>query len=120
MRFEPACRGIHVVQFVNPLAAPLWRIVLFSHLTCVTATLSDAVPPSVSDEAFIEYVDALVGEAIVTVGLVVSAPLVDGGGVVVPPLSVDDVVLERVTLSLSVLGLPAPSYAVISIKFVPA
>jgi hypothetical protein len=59
----------------------------------------------VSDEAFIEYVDALVGEAIVTVGAVESGPLVDGGGVVVvPPLSVDDVVLERVTLSRSVLG----------------
>jgi len=92
------------------------RIASFCHLTCVTATLSDAVPLSVSDEAFIEYVDALVGEAIVTVGLVESAPLV----VVVPPLSVDDVVLERVTLSLSTFGLPAPSYAVISIRFVPA
>ena len=38
---------------------------------------------------------------------------------VVPP-PVDDVVLELVTLSLSVLGLPAASYAVIVITFVPA
>jgi hypothetical protein len=77
--------------------------------------LSDAVPLSVSDEAFIEYVVALVGETIVAVGLVESGPLV----VVVPP-PVDDVVLELVTLSLSVLGLPAASYAVIVITFVPA
>jgi hypothetical protein len=32
--------------------------------------LSDAVPLSVSDEAVVEYVDALVGETIVAVGLV--------------------------------------------------
>ena len=118
MRFEPTCSGTDAVQFVNPLATPLRPIVLFSHLTCVTATLSDAVPPSVSDDAFNEYVDALVGETIVAVGLVESGVLVDGGGVVVPP--VDDVVLERVTSSLSVNGLPAPSYAVMSIRFVPA
>jgi hypothetical protein len=115
MRFEPTCRGTDAVQFVNPLATPLRRIALFSHLTCVTATLSDAVPLSVRDEAFIEYVDALVGEAIVTVGVVVS-----GLVVVVPPLPVDDVVLERVTDSLAIYGRPAASYAVISIKFVPA
>src|SRR6185503_13063884 len=118
MRFEPPCSGTDAVQFVNPLATPERPIALFSHLTCVTATLSDAVPLSVSDEAFIEYVDALVGDTIVAVGLVESG-LVDGGGVVVPPPE-DDVVLERVTSSLSTLGLPAPSYAVISIKFVPA
>ena len=96
MRFEPTCRGTDVVQFVNPLATPLRPIALFSHLTCVTATLSDAVPLSVSDDAFIEYVDALVGETIVAVGRVESGVLVDGGGVVVVP-PVDDVVLERVT-----------------------
>ena len=120
MLFEPACRGTDAVQFVNPLATPTRRIVSFCHLTCVTATLSDAVPLSESDEAFVEYVDPLVGEVIVTVGLVESGPLVDGGGVVVVPPPVDDVVLERVTSSLSVLGLPAPSYAVISIGFDPA
>ena len=118
MRFEPPCSGTDAVQFVNPLATPLRPMELFSHLTCATATLSDAVPLSVSDEAFIEYVDALVGETIVTVGLVES--VVDGGGVVVVPPLPEDVVLERVTSSLSTLGLPAPSYAVISIKFVPA
>jgi hypothetical protein len=107
MRFEPACRGTDVVQFVNPLATPLRRIVSFCHLTCVTATLSADVPLSVSDEPLNEYVDALVGEAIVTVGLVESG-------------LVDDVVLERVTISLSVNGFPAPSYAVMSITFVPA
>ena len=120
MRFEAACSGTDAFQFVNPVATPLRPIVLFSHLTCVTATLSDAVPLSVIDDAFIEYVDALVGEVIVTVGLVESGPLVDGGGVVVVPPPVDDVVLELVTLSLSVLGLPAASYAVIVITFVPA
>jgi hypothetical protein len=39
-----------------------------------------------------------------------------GGGVVV----VLEPELERVTSSLSVNGLPAPSYAVMSIRFVPA
>ena len=46
--------------------------------------------------------------------------VLDGGGVVVVPPPVDDVVLELVTSSLSVNGLPAPSYAVMSITFVPA
>ena len=33
MLFEPACRGTDAVQFVNPLATPLRRIVSFCHLT---------------------------------------------------------------------------------------
>ena len=37
-----------------------------------------------------------------------------------PVLPVDDVVLELVTSSLTVLGVPLRSYAVISIKFDPA
>jgi len=53
----------------------------------------------------------VVGVQIDTVGAVAQT---------VPVLPVDDVVLELVTSSLSVLGLPAPSYAVMSIKFVPA
>jgi hypothetical protein len=69
----------------------------------------------------------VVGVQIDTVGAVAQpvllpvlvSGLVDGGGVVVVPPPVDNV-LERVTISLSVLGLPAPSYAVISIQFVPA
>ena len=39
-----------------------------------------------------------------------------GSGVVVVP----EPEVERVTSSLSVNGLPAPSYAVMSIRFVPA
>lgn len=114
MTFEPTRRGTDALQFVNPLATPLRVDAPTSHLTCVTPTLSDAVPLRVIDEAFIEYVDALVGEAIVTVGPMESGPLVDGGGVVVVPPLPEDVVLERVTSSLSILGLPALSYAVIS------
>ena len=53
----------------------------------------------------------VVGVQIDTVGAVAQT---------VPVLPVDDVVLELVTSSLSVLGLPAPSYAVMSITFVPA
>ena len=60
-------------------------------------------------------------------------PVLGGGGAVVPPVDgggvgdagggvavVPDPELERVTSSLSVLGFPAPSYAVISIRFDPA
>jgi hypothetical protein len=85
----------------------------------------------VIDEAFIEYVDALVGEEMVTVGMVESGPPVYGGGVGdvgVGDVGVGDVgdgvvvvpEVERVTSSLSVNGLPEPSYAVMSIRFVPA
>lgn len=66
----------------------------FSHLTCVTPKASDVVPLSAIDEAFIEKVEAEVGEEIVTVGGVVSVPV--GGGVVVPLLV--DVVMAHVNV----------------------
>src|SRR3970040_1990113 len=59
------------VQLVVPLAVPLppW---LFAHVTWVTPTLSEAVPPSVRSELLVLSVGAAVGEVIVTVGAVVS------------------------------------------------
>src|SRR6185503_2593516 len=113
MVFEPTCSGTDVVQFVNPFATPLRFIWSFSHLTCVTPTLSDVVPLSASDEALIAYVEALVGEEIVTVGRVVSVPPV-GGGVVPPPV---DVVMFHVNVS-DVLNTPSEARAVTA--YVPA
>jgi len=60
---------------VVPLAVPLPPR-LFDHVTCVTPTASDAVPPILNDELLVEYVALLVGVVIVTAGGVVS-----GGGV---------------------------------------
>ena len=118
MRFEPACSGTHAVQFPNPLATPRWRIASFSHRTCVTPKASYVVPLSVSDEPLYEYVVLVVGEAIVTVGLVVSVPL--GGGVVVPPvlpLLVLDVVIVHEKVC-DVLNTPSDARAVT--LYVPA
>ena len=47
--FVPSWRAIPLaVQLVVPVAAPLPPPALFAHVTWVTPTLSDAVPPSVS------------------------------------------------------------------------
>jgi hypothetical protein len=62
-----------MLQFVVPDAAVLAPP--FSvYVTCVTPTLSDAVPPIdiVLDE--VENVDALVGDVMLTLGAVVSGP----------------------------------------------
>ena len=95
MVFEPTRRGTDAVQFVNPLATPLRVDEPTSHLTCVTPTLSDVVPASVIDGPLYENEFAVVGEVIVTVGLMVSGPLDGDVGVVVPPLLVDDVVIAH-------------------------
>jgi hypothetical protein len=59
------------VQLVVPVAVPLPPR-LFAQVTCVTPTLSDAVPPSVRDDVGVLYVEPEVGEVIATVGGVVS------------------------------------------------
>ena len=103
-----------------PLATPRAPVAEFSHTTRVTT--DGAVPVMLMLDCVVVKDVPVVGVQIDTVGAAAQpVPPVDGGGVVVvPPLPEDDVVLERVTSSLSILGLPAPSYAVISIKFVPA
>ena len=51
--FVPACRTIPLaVQLVVPLDVPLPPR-LFAHVTCVTPTLSDAVPPRVRGELLV-------------------------------------------------------------------
>ena len=48
--FDPSCKAIPLaVQLVVPVAVPL-PPELFVHVTWVTPTLSDAVPPSVREE----------------------------------------------------------------------
>jgi hypothetical protein len=59
------------VQLVVPLAVPLPPRP-FTHVTCVTPTVSDAVPPRSSVELLVEYVLVEVGDVILTVGGVVS------------------------------------------------
>ena len=64
----PGCSTIPLaVQFVVPLAVPLppW---LLLHVTCVTPTLSAAVPPSVNGLLVAVYVAPLVGLLIATLG----------------------------------------------------
>src|SRR5437763_16161715 len=73
-RLAPAWRTMPVaVQLVVPLAVPLPPR-LFAQVTCVTPTLSDAVPPSARDDVGVLYVEPAVGVVIATVGSVVSPP----------------------------------------------
>jgi len=59
------------VQLVVPVAVPLPPR-LFAHVTWVTPTLSDAVPPRIRRELLVVKVGLEVGDVIVTVGAVVS------------------------------------------------
>src|SRR5437867_1723402 len=97
--FVPSWMGIPLaVQLVVPLAVPLPPR-LFTHVTWVTASLSDAVPPSVGRERVVQGDEAEVGEVMVTVGGMGSTPL---------------------TLTLAVAVLPAASCAVTESTFVPS
>src|SRR5688500_5330293 len=83
-------------QLVVPVAVPL-PPALLAHVTRVTPTLSEAVPPSVREAPLVLYVDADVGVAMATAGRVAS----------------------RVTVILSVALLPVASRAAIVSTFVP-
>ena len=73
--FDPGCRTIPLaVQLVVPVAVPL-PPALFVHVTWVTPTLSDAVPPSVRGVVLVLKVGLEVGEVTVSVGGVASAPM---------------------------------------------
>jgi hypothetical protein len=72
MTFEPDSRRIPVaLQLAVPVAVPLPPRLL-THVTCVTPTLSDAVPPTVSVVAVVVSAPVVVGEVIAIVGRVVS------------------------------------------------
>jgi len=117
---------------VVPLATPRAPVAEFSHTTRVTT--DGAVPVMLMLDCVVVKDVPVVGVQIDTVGAAAQpVPPVDGGGV--GDVGVGDVgggdvgggvvvvpepELERVTSSLSVNGLPAPSYAVMSITFVPA
>ena len=116
-----------IAQLVVPLATPLAPFATFSHTTRVTT--DGAVPVMLMLDCVVVKDVPVVGVQIDTVDAVAQPvpPVggggvgdVGGGGVVVVGGGVVVVVLERVTSSLSVNGLPAPSYAVMSIRFVPA
>src|SRR2546430_12078172 len=67
-RLAPAWRTMPLaVQLVVPVAVPLPPRLLV-HVTCVTPTLSDAVPPSTRDDVGVLYVEPAVGVVIATVG----------------------------------------------------
>jgi len=73
--FVPGCRTIPLaVQLVVPVAVPL-PPALFVHVTWVTPTLSDAVPPSVRGVVLVLKVGLEVGEVTVSVGGVASTPM---------------------------------------------
>jgi hypothetical protein len=107
IKFDPATRGmLAIAQLVVPLATPLAPFATFSHTTRVTT--DGAVPVML-------MLDCVVVKDVPDVGVQICT--VDA---VAHPLPVDDVVLELVTSSLSILGFPAASYPVIWIKFDPA
>jgi hypothetical protein len=109
IKFDPARRGmLAIAQLVVPLATPLTPFEAFSHTTRVTT--DGAVPVMLMLDCVVEKDVPVVGVQIDTVDAVAQPVLP-----VLPVLPVDDVVLERVTSSLSILGFPAESYAVISI-----
>ena len=97
--FVPVASGIPAaLQFVVPVATPLPPRSL-DHVTCVTATLSDAEPLKSIDD---DVVVLVVGDAIDTVGRVVSPP-----PVVMAQLKVCEVV-------------STPSYTLAVTEYVPA
>jgi len=70
----PACNAIPLAdQLVVPVAVPLPPRLLL-HVTCVTPTLSDAVPLMVRGLTFVVNLELEVGAVIVTVGRCLSAP----------------------------------------------
>ena len=122
-----------IVQLVVPLATPRAPFATFSHTTRVTT--DGAVPVMLMLDCVVVKDVPVVGVQMDTVDAVAQPvlPVLGGGGAVVPPVDgggvgdagggvavVPDPELERVTSSLSVLGFPAPSYAVISTRFDPA
>jgi hypothetical protein len=73
MTFGPFASAIApVLQLVVPLAVPL-PPALFAHETCVTPTLSPAVPLNVTVAEVVLKVDPAVGDEIATVGATLSA-----------------------------------------------
>src|SRR2546430_7600689 len=84
----PVWRAIPLaVQLVVPVAVPLPPR-LFAHVTWVTPTASEAVPPRASVELLAVYVGEAVGVGMATAGAGVSAvatvPLIPVAGVAVP------------------------------------
>src|SRR5213080_1530077 len=96
--FDPVWRAIPLaVQLVVPVAVPLPPR-LFAHVTCVTPTLSDALPRNARRGLLVLKVAPKVGEVIATVGGMVSF---------------------KVTVKLAIVPLPAASCAVTVSTFVP-
>jgi hypothetical protein len=85
--FDPVCRAIPlVVQLAVPVAVPLPPRLL-THRTWVTPMLSEAVPPSVSEDLVVLYVVLEVGDVIVTRGAVASRLTVKASDAVLPAAS---------------------------------
>ena len=71
----PGTSGTGAVHEAVPVTSPHVFDAALDHVMLVTPTLSDAVPPSVSGEATVQYVLAVVGDVMTTVGGLVSAGL---------------------------------------------
>jgi len=96
--FVPGWSAIPLAaQLVVPVAVPLPPR-LFAHVTCVTPTLSDALPRNARRGLLVLKVAPKVGEVIATVGRMVSF---------------------KVTVKLAIVPLPAASCAVTVSTFVP-
>src|SRR5437762_866771 len=111
----PDCSTIPLaVQLVVPVAVPLPPR-LFAQVTCVTPTLSDAVPPSARDDVGVLYVEPEVGVVIAIVGSVVSPPApvpVTRRVLISPPaakLTLTEAVADVVGVKRTVTAWVAPS-----------
>ena len=101
--FTPTWRAIPLaVQLVVPAAVPLPPR-SFAHVTCVTPTVSDAVPPSVSVGLLVLKVGFVVGVVMVTAGTVASVPM-------------PDAVRETVSLSAVMLTFAVAVAVVVGLK----
>src|SRR5947208_16924413 len=95
-RLAPVWRTIPLaVQLVVPVAVPLPPRV-FAHVTCVTPTASEAVPPRASAELLAVYVGVAVGVVMATTGAVASALVTVTVRAVVVPAASGGVAVGRV------------------------
>src|SRR5437762_3399468 len=101
-------------QLVVPVAVPLPPR-LFAQVTCVTPTLSDAVPRSARDDVRVLYVEPEVGVVIAIVGSVGSppAPVPVASRVMISPpaakLTLTEAVADVVGVKRTVTAWVAPS-----------
>jgi hypothetical protein len=75
MTFDPVAMEIEADHDAVPVAVPEPPVAALDHVTCVTPTLSEAVPPRASGVEDVDQVVEVVGAVMVTAGAAVSGAL---------------------------------------------